>query len=207
MAVLHLLPQIEPFGPKENGILMTRHEFDRADFAEGWRYELVNGVLIVTPMPANNEVDPNEELGHWLRTYREKHPKGECLDYTAYERTIRTATNRRRVDRAIWAGLGRRPRKNETPTIAVEFVSKRKRDRDRDYVTKRDEYLQVGVQEYWVIDRYEHTLTVYRRVQGKNRTTVYTGEQIYKTKLLPGFELPLARLFALADRWTEDQPE
>src|SRR6266446_289799 len=45
--------------PMANGIGMTAHEFDRADFEEGWRYELVNGVLIVTPIPLENEADPN----------------------------------------------------------------------------------------------------------------------------------------------------
>jgi Uma2 family endonuclease len=58
--------------------------------------------------------------------------------------------NRRKVDRAIWAGLGRLPRKGENPTIAVEFVSSRKRDRDRDYETKREEYRKAKIKEYWI---------------------------------------------------------
>ncbi len=40
------------FGPEANGILMTPAEFDRAEFEDGWRYELINGVLIVSPIPA-----------------------------------------------------------------------------------------------------------------------------------------------------------
>ena len=36
------------------------------------------------------------------------------------------------------------------------------------------------------------------------RKRVFRAEQIYKTDLLPGFELPLARLFALADRWPSE---
>jgi Uma2 family endonuclease len=207
MNILHELPELELLGPGANGTLMTPYEFDRADFEEGWRYELINGVLIVTPMPLNNETDPNEELGHLLRNYRDGHPQGSALNYTSYERTIRTKKNRRRMDRAIWAGLGRAPRKKEVPTIAVEFVSKGRRSRIRDYVTKRDEYLRAGVKEYWVFDRFEHTLTVFSRAQGKNRSRVYTKEQIFKTDYLPGFELPLARLFALANFWTDDQPE
>jgi hypothetical protein len=39
------------FGPESNGILLTPAEFDKADFEDGWRYELVNGVLIVTISP------------------------------------------------------------------------------------------------------------------------------------------------------------
>jgi Uma2 family endonuclease len=193
-------------GPESNGIVMTAREFDKADdYEDGWRYELVNGVLIVTPIPLENEADPNEELGRWLRNYQEDHPLGSALDATLSERIVRTGQNRRRADRVIWAGLGRLPRRYETPTIIAEFVSAGRRDWLRDYVIKRDEYMAIRVREYWVFDRFRHTLTVFRLQAGRVRKRIFSKEQTYKTDLLPGFELPLARLFALADRWpTED---
>jgi Uma2 family endonuclease len=195
-------------GPESNGILLTPQEFDRADFEAGWRFELINGVLIVTPLPLMNEAEPNDYLGYLLHRYREEHPQGKkALNATAPERIIRTGRNRRRVDRVLWAGLGRLPRKSEMPTIAVEFTSKRKRDRVRDYETKRDEYLLAGVKEYWIIDRFTATMTVLTRRRGRNRSQVFQKDAIYTTDLLPGFELPLARLLELADRWPEDQPE
>jgi hypothetical protein len=98
------------YDPKDNGILMTPREYDRARFVEGWRYELVNGILIVSRTPLRNERDPNQELGHMLRVYQETHPQGSCLDATLPEEEVVTGRNRRRVDRAIWAGLGRLPR-------------------------------------------------------------------------------------------------
>ena len=193
------------FGPESNGILLTAREFDMADFEDGWRYELVNGVLIVTPIPLENEADPNEELGHWLRSYRDSHPLGSALDATLSERIVRTGQNRRQADRLIWAGLGRLPRRYEKPAIIAEFVSAGRRNWIRDYETKRDEYLALGVREYWVIDRFRHTLTVFRLQRGKVRKRLFSKEQTYKTDLLPGFELPLARLFALADRWPSEE--
>jgi Uma2 family endonuclease len=195
---------VRRIGPDSGGILMTGREFDKAEFEEGWRYELVNGVLIVTPIPLENEADPNEELGHWLRSYRESHPLGSTLDVTLSERTVRTGQNRRRADRLIWVGLGRLPRRYETPAIIAEFVSAGRRDWIRDYVLKRDEYLAIGVREYWVIDRFRHTLTVFCLQAGRVRKRVFSKEQTYKTDLLPGFELPLARLFVLADRWPSE---
>jgi Uma2 family endonuclease len=191
------------FGPASAGTLMTPREFDRADFVEGYRYELVHGVLIVSPSPLENERDPNEELGYLLRVYRDSHAEGKALDATLSEHTIRTKANRRRADRVIWAGLGRLPRRKDTPTIIVEFVSAGKRERTRDYEEKRDEYLEMGVKEYWIFDRFRRTLTVYAMREGKARKQVIREKQTYTTELLPGFELPLARLFALADRWTE----
>jgi Uma2 family endonuclease len=198
----------EPFGPESNGILITPEEFDAADpedFAEGWTYELINGVLIVSPIPLEEEVDPNEELGRLLRNYQEDHPQGAALNKTLPERYIRLPNSRRRADRVFWAGLGRHPYREETPTVAIEFISKRKRDRVLDYETKRDEYMRVKLKEYWVIDRFMETMTVFTRGHGKIRMRVTQKDEVYKTELLPGFELPLARLFALAASWSENE--
>jgi Uma2 family endonuclease len=195
------------FGPESNGILMTPEEFDCADFEDGWRYELINGVLIVSPLPLINEADPNEELGYLLRSYKDIHPEGAALDFTVGERNIKTGRNRRRADRVIWAGLGRLPRRGEHPTIIAEFPSSRKRDRERDYDAKRKEYQRIKVKEYWIIDRFQHHMTVFARTNGKYRTQVIHKNEVYRTPLLPGFELRVARLFALADRWSDDQPE
>jgi Uma2 family endonuclease len=107
----------------------------------------------------------------------------------------------------IWVGLGRPPRKGELPTIVAEFVSAGKRDRQRDYEEKRDEYMELKVKEYWVIDRFRRTMTVFFIQGGKTRKRVLRENQTYTTDLLPGFELPLASLFALADRWPEEEAE
>ncbi len=188
---------------ESNGLQLSPWEFDEADFEPGWRYELVNGVLIVNPPPSLSERDPNEELGHLLRKYQESHPQGAALDATVSEQTVHIGPNRRRVDRAIWAGLGRLPRNTETPTIAVELVSSGKRNRHRDYILKRDEYQTAGVQEYWIIDRFLHTLVRYRFVAGKAEQQSYSREQTFTTGCLPGFELSLDALFAFADRWEQ----
>lgn len=185
-------------GPDCNGILLSPAAFDRADFEDGWRYELVQGVLLVTDYPPAGERAANDELGHLLRNHQAAHPEGNVIDATIYEQTVRAGKNRRRVDRAIWVGLGRLPREHQTPTIVVEFVSQRNRDRERDFRTKRAEYLRAGVQEYWVIDRFLRKLTVF---SGSARRREFGRKEAYKTDLLPGFELPLRRLLAIAEEW------
>src|SRR5262249_35620733 len=154
-----------------------------------------------------SEVDPNEELGCWLRNYRENLPQGSALDATLPGRYIRVGRSRRRADRVIWAGLGRMPRRHETPTIAAEFVSAGRRDRHRDYEVKPDEYMRTRIKEYWVFARFHRTLTVFSRQSGRTRRRVFQEDQVCTTPLLPGFELPLARLFALADCWTAEDDE
>ncbi|MEM1304260.1 MAG: Uma2 family endonuclease, partial [Planctomycetota bacterium] len=131
-----------PIGPNANGMLMTAEEYDSADdWVDGYRYELIHGVLIVSPPAGIGERSPNDYLGYLLINYQESHAKGDALDGTAPEQEITIGQARRRADRAIWVGLGRPPKPlQDTPAIAIEFVSESKRDRQRDYVEKRAEY-------------------------------------------------------------------
>jgi Uma2 family endonuclease len=184
---------------------MTPEEFDAVtEYDELYRYELIEGVLVVSPSPDRAERDPNEELGFLLRYYMYHHPQGGTLDLTLSEETVKPGRNRRRADRAIWAGLGRPPGRDETPTILVEFVSEGRSNRTRDYEAKQAEYLRLGVREYWVFDRFERSMTVWRRGPRSARATctVLREADTYRTPLLPGFELPLSRLLAAADRST-----
>ncbi len=189
-------------GPEAAGSLLSPAEFDAAEFKEGWRYELIHGVLVVTPPPGRRERDPNEELGHWLRQYQEQHPEGANLDLTISEETLHTATERRRADRAIWAGLGRLPEEGEPPTLVVELVSPGRQDRHRDSVGKRDTYLDAGVREYWIVDPKERAMTVHPRQEGDWHTRRIGTEATYTTRFLPGFVLPVGRLLSLAARWS-----
>jgi Uma2 family endonuclease len=199
------IPQFEvhPIGFATTGITMSPEEFDAIiDFDDDYRYELVHGVLVVHAIPSVGESDPNEELGHMLRTYAETHPQAAALDRNLQQQIVRTGQNRRRPDRVIWTGLGRAPDLTEDlPSIVIEFVSAGRRDWRRDYIEKRKEYLAAGICEYWVIDRFERRMTVYRPpVDGVNELVVREGDT-YRTPLLPGFELPLARLLAASDYW------
>ena len=193
-------------GPELAGTLMTVEEFDAArDWEEGYRYELIHGVLVVTPPPSAGERGPNDLLGHLLREYQENHPRGSSLDSTLTEHTVATPRSRRRADRVVWVGLGRRPDvRRDTPAVVIEFVSSRRRDRLRDYETKREEYREAGVAEYWIVDRFRRRLTAVRYSSSPSELVV--GEkQTYTTELLPGFELPLERLLAEADWLTREE--
>jgi Uma2 family endonuclease len=188
------------------GTLMTPEEFDAVtDYDERYSYELLEGVLVVSPIPSEAESDPNEELGVMLRNYRANHPRGSVIDLTLSERHVRTLKSRRRADRVIWIGLGRLPdTSRDIPTVVVEFVSKSRRDRTRDYEHKRQQYLDLGVSQYWVIDRFRRSMTVFRRDPAKTGVEdvlIVKETETFQTDLLPGFELALADLLAVADKW------
>jgi Uma2 family endonuclease len=57
------------------------------------------------------------------------------------------------------------------------------------------------VREYWIIDRFSRTMTVYRFAADREELLVIAADQTYATALLPGYELPLRRLLELAERW------
>lgn len=188
-------------GPELAGSLLTAEEFDAAEDAdELYDYQLIQGVLVVTPPPSAGERSQNDLLGHWLRDYGDHHPLGAALNYTLTEHTVVTAGNRRRADRVIWAGLGRLPNvRRDLPTIVVEFVSAGRRSHQRDYETKRDEYGEAGIAEYWVIDRFRRQMTVFRHPDADTPKLIVHEGDIYRPPLLPGFELPVSRLLAEAD--------
>jgi Uma2 family endonuclease len=202
------LPRLQKpkLGLASAGTLMTPEEFDAVtNCDERYSYELVEGVLVVAPIPLEAESDPNEELGVMLRNYRVNHPRGSVIDLTLPERYVRTLKSRRRADRVVWIGLGRIPDTvRDIPTIVVEFVSKSRRDRVRDYEHKRQQYLELGVTEYWVIDRFRRIMTVVRKdppKTGTETTLVVQETETFRTDLLPGFDLVLADLLAVADKW------
>jgi Uma2 family endonuclease len=78
--------------------------------------------------------------------------------------------------------------------------------RRRDLGIKRELFERGGVREYWVVDPKADAVAVYRR--GESGRLISIGQlraeegAMLTTPLLPGFELPLAKLFGplLPDR-------
>jgi Uma2 family endonuclease len=204
---MSILPadQDTALGLESNGVLMTPEDFDAIeDYDENYRYELVNGVLVLNPIPLPEEMGPNELLGRLLLNYQEDHPQGAALDFTLPQQYVRTATSRRLADRLIWTGLGRLPnRRRDLPSIAVEFVSAGRRNRQRAYVDKRRDYAEARIPEYWIIDRFQRTLSVIHNRPTGQEEQAFGVDQVYESPLLPGFKVPLARLLEAADRLAE----
>jgi len=190
-------------GLESNGMRMTPEEFDLDhECDENYQYELIHGVLVVTEVTSAEERGPNELLAHHLLNYQESHPQGTAMKLTLPQDYVRVTEGRRIADRLIWTGAERaevNPRR-DTPNIAVEFVSAGKRDRHRDYEEKRVEYGDAGLDEYWIIDRFERTLTVVQYRGKKPVVRTYKEHEKYESPLLPGFVVPLQKLLQAADR-------
>ena len=82
------------------------------------------------------------------------------------------------------------------PDLVIEIGSPGTRKRDE--TIKRHLYERSGVSEYWVVDPEVDVVRVYRREgEGFGRAIERSREagDVVATPLLPGLELPLARVF------------
>jgi Uma2 family endonuclease len=197
--------EVLQLSPEDAGRLMTPEDFDAADGEEGWRYELIRGVLIVSPIPKKPSRGMAGKLMHFFESYADDRRLSEDQLTVMFEEEIRIPNgSRRRCDVAVWIALSRKAVADDAPTITVEFVSKRKADIKRDYVDKRADYWAAGVQEYWIIDRHQRRLTALRRKGRRWEDHVVAEGEVYRTPLLPGFRLNLSDLFARADAVAEE---
>jgi Uma2 family endonuclease len=82
--------------------------------------------------------------------------------------------------------------------LVVEVLSPGAANERRDRERKLALYSAHGVGEYWLVDWRARTVEVHRREQNELRLVATLGrEESLTSPLLPGFALPLARLFSL----------
>lgn len=63
------------------------------------------------------------------------------------------------------------------PRLVVEIVSPGQKNRDRDYRYKRSEYGARGIEEYWIVDPQDQTVTILKLVSGLYEERVYAGDR------------------------------
>jgi Uma2 family endonuclease len=188
-------------GPEDHGRRMTLEEFDHAEVRGGYLYELSRGVITVSDVPGRKHLQQVHAINRQLYLYQAAHPEvirtigggSDCkILAEAFE-------SERHPD--IFVYKTQSPDSDDiwsvwVPEIVVEVVSPS--SEKRDYEEKPPEYLAFGVSEYWIFDEPKQQVTVLQRAGGRWRTTVLTAAQSIKTRLLPGFELSIATIFAAA---------
>jgi Uma2 family endonuclease len=188
-------------GPADNGRRMSLEDFDHAEVEEGHLYELGRGVIVVSDVPDVRHLAQVDTIRQQLYAYRAIHPDvihrlaagSEC------KLLVRPLESERHPDLAMyktppppdpdyWATW--------VPELVVEVVSPG--SGERDYGEKREEYLLFGVREYWVVDAGREEILVLRRAKGRWTERVVRPPRMLRTRLLPGFELDVAGVFAAA---------
>jgi Uma2 family endonuclease len=166
---------------------------------DGQRHELIDGEHFVTPSPNQSHQTIVGNLHALLWNYLDAHGSGRAFvapfdvvfsHFDVVEPDI-LFISRERAAQILTA-------KNVqgAPDLVVEVGSPSTRRRDERL--KQQLYERFGVSEYWVIDPELELIKVYRAVEGQyvriHELTLEHGD-VLTTRLLPGLELPLARIF------------
>lgn len=115
---------------------------------DGNKYEIVQGVLFVTPPPSVGHEEIAALLGRILDRYVETHRLGRVYRPRAVIQTrdseVEPDLMVRRVSRSeVWSEA-------PLPILVVEIASPSTQRRDRG--DKRGFYVDLGVPEYWIVD-------------------------------------------------------
>jgi Uma2 family endonuclease len=149
----------------EDTVYLSREDgFDVADLEaiedDGWRHELIDGIIIVSPAPIHTHQRVSMEISFVLRSH-----VTDDLEVLTAPFDVNLGTRRQlqpdllvvpRVD------LGDEvPR----PVLVVEILSPS--NRRHDLVAKRRVYEQAGIESYWIIDPDQPSITVLELRDGR----------------------------------------
>jgi Uma2 family endonuclease len=187
--------------PADQGRALTLEEFEHASAEEGYRYELIDGKLEVSPEPDLPHDDVCDWLEKILRDYADEHP--EVINRISSHARVfvpgRRAATCPQPDLAAYHNfphhLPRRMHRwqDVSPILVIEVLSEE--NTGKDLVRNLELYAFVSsIREYWILDPLtdpdQPTLTVHRRRgRGWQKAIVVSPGGSYTTRLLPGLEL------------------
>ncbi|MBI4520253.1 MAG: Uma2 family endonuclease [Gemmatimonadetes bacterium] len=174
---------------------LTLHEFQELPDDGYHRDELVRGRLVREPPPNDEHGWLAVRLARFLSEFVEEHDLGIVMAETGFVLTREPPTVR-----APDLAVVRRPRAKQfarsyiegAPDLAVEILSPS--NTAPAMQEKVRDYLEEGAKMVWVVDPGPRTVSVHR--SGQEVQTLRIGDDLDGGAVLPGFRLPLAKLFA-----------
>jgi Uma2 family endonuclease len=156
---------------------LSFEEYLSYDDGTDYIYELFNGELIPVPPESGFNVQIANRLflvfalllgsdrvrGHGLELEVRGEPKNRYPDLTIIQEEHTQLLAKRNTLRLSMA----------PPLLVVEVVSPGELQRDRDYIAKRQQYQDLSIPEYWIIDPQTQTLLVLE-LSGATYTEVNT---------------------------------
>ena len=140
-------------GPADHGRAMTLEEFRRAEEQPGYLYELARGVLEVGEVPDDDHGQVVDNVHEAISRYRRRH-RGR-IRRIAHGSDVRPVIPELKSDRHPDLGIIFRTgpiNARGRQEWVCEVVSPGARARRRDYQQRSEEYLALGVREYWIVD-------------------------------------------------------
>ncbi len=170
------------------GLRMSADEYLSLE-DDGFKYELLDGVVIVSPSPTPQHQQVLAEILFQLKAFLRDHAVGNVYPETdvrlddklvyrpelVFVRAERVAANWQRI--------------REAPDVIVEVVSPSTRRYDLE--TKKPDYERYGVGEYWLVDPERDSMTFFRLEDGRF-VKAKTAQDRYESRVIAGFALDLA---------------
>jgi Uma2 family endonuclease len=167
---------------------------------DGRRYEIIDGVLIVTRAPHWKHQKAITRLSGALDDWSLKTKSGEAVSTPGI---IFTEADHVIPD-IVWIsherlaeGLDESGHLIAAPDLIVEVLSAGTANIRRDRDLKLRLYSARGVREYWIIDWQTQQLEIYRRESAALTliATLFPGDEV-TSPMLPGFSISISTLFA-----------
>jgi len=181
-----------------SGVKLTYDDFVHFP-DDGKRHELIDGEHYVTPSPNTKHQDIVGELHFLIRGWLEGRPVGRVFlapfdvvftQFDVVEPDLLYMSNQRASE--ILTDLN----VQGVPELVIEIASPSTRKRDASL--KRALYERKGVSEYWIVEPKGDKVRVFRRDGPTFASPVDLTREagdVLTTPLLPGLDLPLARIF------------
>lgn len=164
---------------------------------DGKRYQIVDGVLFMSPSPTRWHQQTAGRIFRYLADYSEEQKMGEVyiapFDVELAPKTVvqpdvlvvLTAHLERITDSRV---IG-------APDLVVEVASPGTTRFDRRQ--KQNAYARAGVPEYWIADPTTQTLELLVLEDGTYRSLgIFEGQQLLPSTVVPGFSVAVEKFFA-----------
>ncbi len=163
---------------------------------DGQHYEIVNGVLLMTPAPTPEHQDIVGEIYACLRTHVKLAGLGRVFmgpidvvlgPKNVFQPDVLVVLNAHldRIQAKKIAGA---------PDLVVEVASQSTAAIDR--VTKFDVYARAGVAEYWMVKPETHEVEVFALEDREYRSLgKFSGQQTLSTHIVPGLLIRVEQFF------------
>lgn len=162
-------------------------------------YELFNGELIAVPPESGKNVQIANRLffqfsivlgtdrvrGHGLELEVRGEPRNRYPDLTIIrEEHIQQLALRNTIRQTM-----------APPDLVIEIVSPGEIQRERDYIAKRSQYLDLEIPEYWIVDPIEAIVTVMTLGNRQYQEKVFRNSEEIFSPAFPNIKLTPAQIF------------
>jgi Uma2 family endonuclease len=159
--------------------------------------ELLDGVVVRYPMPGRPHGYINANLAFELTTFVKQHRLGRVFINDTFVRIRRNPDRVRGAD-VVYVGFTKMPPgevKAGVIDVPPDLIGEVKSPTDSwtDVFTKAEEYFDIGVPVVLLVDPDTRTVLVCRR--GQPQQTLQVTDDLTVPDVLPGFSVPVARLF------------